>query len=97
GFDASFVDQRFGVGFTYYDQRTEDLLLERVFTPSAGYATILDNVGVLRNKGIELELSSVNFNTESFGWNTRLIYSRNRNELEKLDFDPFFVGYTNLI
>ncbi len=97
GFDASFVDQRFGVGFTYYDQRTEDLLLERVFTPSAGYATILDNVGVLRNKGIEIELSSVNFNTESFGWNTRLIYSRNRNELEKLDFDPFFVGYTNLI
>lgn len=97
GVDASFIDQRVGIGFTYYDQRTEDLLLDRVFTPSAGYATILDNVGVLSNKGIELELSSVNFDDEAFGWNSRLIYSRNRNRVEELFVDPYFLGYTNRI
>jgi len=97
GFDASFAEQRYGIGFTYYDQRTEDLLLPRPFTPSAGYSSILDNVGTLSNKGIELELSSVNIDSENLGWSTRFIYSRNRNRVEELTIDPYFVGYTNRI
>jgi TonB-dependent SusC/RagA subfamily outer membrane receptor len=97
GFDASFLEQRYGIGFTYYDQRTEDLLLPRPFTPSAGYASILDNVGVLSNKGIELELTALPIDRESFGWTTKLIWSRNRNKVEKLNIAPYFVGYTNRI
>lgn len=97
GFDASFLDQRIGLGFTYYNQRTEDLLLPRPFTPSAGYSSILDNVGVLSNKGVELELSTVNVDGATWGWTSRLLYSRNRNRVEKLSVDPYFVGYTNRI
>ena len=97
GFDASFIEGRYGIGFTYYDQRTEDLLLPRPFTPSAGYASILDNVGVLSNKGVELELTTVNVDRERLGWSTRFIYSRNRNEVEQLSIAPYFVGYTNRI
>jgi outer membrane receptor protein involved in Fe transport len=97
GVDLSILNDRVGAVFTYYDQRTEDLLLPRPFTPSAGYASVLDNVGVLRNKGIELEVSTVNIDGTNLGWTTRLIYSRNRNEIEELNVDPYFVGYTNRI
>jgi TonB-linked SusC/RagA family outer membrane protein len=97
GVDASFLDERVGVTFTYYDQRTEDLLLARPFTPSAGYASILDNVGVMSNKGIELELSTVNLDGDTWGWTSRVLFSRNRNRVEELTVDPYFVGYTNRI
>ena len=97
GFDASILNQRLGLAFTYYDQRTEDLLLHRPFTPSAGYSSILDNVGVMSNKGFEVELSTVNFDRADWGWSSRLIYSRNRNRVEELNVDPYFVGYTNRI
>lgn len=97
GFDAGFLDSRIGMAFTYYDQRTEDLLLPRPFTPSTGYSTILDNVGVMRNKGMELEVNTVNMDRPDFGWNSTLTFARNRNELEELIIDPYTVGYTNRI
>ncbi len=97
GFEASFLNERLGVAFTYYNQRTEDLLLPRPFTPSAGYSSILDNVGVLSNKGVELELTTVNLNGDTWGWTSRVLYSRNRNRVEELNVDPYFVGYTNRI
>jgi TonB-dependent starch-binding outer membrane protein SusC len=97
GVDASFWNRRLGTSVTYYDKFTEDLLLVRPFVPSAGYASILDNVGALRNTGIELELSTVNVERPDWSWSTRLLYSRNRNRVEKLTIAPFFVGYTNLV
>jgi TonB-dependent SusC/RagA subfamily outer membrane receptor len=97
GVDLSVLADRIGAGFTYYDQRTTDLLLARLFTPSAGYTSVLDNVGVLSNRGIELELNTSNIETRDFGWSSRLIYSRNRNRVEELNVDPYVVGYTNRI
>ncbi|CAN5859165.1 hypothetical protein BH23GEM9_BH23GEM9_09340 [soil metagenome] len=97
GFDAGFLDSRLGLAFTYYDQRTRDLLLARPFTPSTGYSSILDNVGVLRNHGIELELNSVNIDRPAFGWSSSLTFARNRNRIEELFIDPYTAGYTNRI
>ncbi|HEY0671529.1 MAG TPA: SusC/RagA family TonB-linked outer membrane protein [Longimicrobiales bacterium] len=97
GFDASFMDERIGAVVTYYDKYTYDLLLSRPFTPSAGYASVLDNIGEMSNKGWEVELSTVNMRRSSFGWNSKFIYSRNKNLVEKLNAAPFFLGYTNLV
>jgi TonB-dependent starch-binding outer membrane protein SusC len=97
GFDAAVLDDRLALSFTYYDQLTEDLLLNRPFSPSTGYSSVLDNVGALSNKGMEVELSSVNVETPRFGWSTRLIYSRNRNVVETLEIQPFQAGYTNWV
>lgn len=97
GVDAAFLDQRIGVKFTYYDQRTEDLLLSRPFSPSSGFSSILENVGVLSNWGIELELSTVNVKRPGFGWTSTLIYSRNRNVMDELVGDPLTFGYNNRV
>ncbi len=97
GFDASALDDRIGLTFTYYNQYTKDLLLTRPFAPSTGVGSILDNVGELSNRGIELQLKTVNYTNSNFGWNTTFIYSRNRNKVEKLYGDPFTVGYNNRV
>jgi TonB-dependent starch-binding outer membrane protein SusC len=97
GFDISTAGDRIGVSFTYYNQLTEDLLLSRVFAPSTGVSSILDNVGSLSNRGIEAEVNTVNVNRDGFRWSSTLIFSRNRNRIEELVGDPFIVGYTNRV
>jgi len=86
-----------GIAFTYYDQHIEDLLLSRVFAPSTGYTSILDNVGVMTNKGVELQLTGVIMDRPGFGWNATMNYSRNRNKVVELAGGDFTVGYLNRV
>lgn len=97
GMDLSVLADRIGLSATWYSQRTRDLLLSRPFAPSAGVSSVLDNIGELSNRGIELQLETVNLASERFGWSSTMIYSRNRNRLEKLEGDPYYVGYGNRI
>lgn len=97
GMDVSAFSDRVGLSATWYEQYTRDLLLPRPFAPSAGVASVLDNIGELSNRGIELQLETVNLEGERFGWTSTVIYSRNRNRLEKLEGDPYYVGYGNRI
>jgi TonB-dependent starch-binding outer membrane protein SusC len=86
-----------GLSFTAYDQYTRDLLLIRPFAPSTGVGSVLDNVGELSNRGLEAQLTTVNVDRTAFQWTTTAIYSTNRNRIEHLEGDPYFVGYGNRI
>jgi TonB-dependent starch-binding outer membrane protein SusC len=97
GIDLSSANDRVGLSFTYYDQRTDDLLLSRVFAPSTGVSSILDNVGSLTNRGFEAELNTVNVSRDNFRWSSTFIFSQNRNEVVELEGDPFTAGYTNRV
>lgn len=97
GFDAAVFKNRLGARFTYYNQYVTDLLLPRPFVPSSGYTSVLANVGELSNKGVELEINTINLQRSNFNWNSRVIYSRNDNKIEKLLGNPYVVGYTNLV
>ena len=97
GFDASILNDRLGIAFTYYNQYVTDLLLTRPFAPSTGYGSILDNVGELSNKGVELQLTGRIANSDRFGWTSTMNFSANRNKVEKLNSAPFLVGYVNRV
>ncbi|MFB6271785.1 MAG: SusC/RagA family TonB-linked outer membrane protein, partial [Salinibacter sp.] len=81
GVDASFLNDRLGVRFTYYRQRTTDLLLRRSVAPTTGFNTRLANVGTLQNNGIELRVRGVPVSTDAFRWTSTATYSRNQNEV----------------
>lgn len=97
GFDASVLEDRIGLAFTYYNQRTDDLLLTQPFAPSTGYNSRLSNVGELTNVGIEAEITTTNIDTENFRWNSSFIYSMNENEMVQLAGESFCVGYNNCV
>lgn len=97
GFDAGLFSDRIGLSFTYYDQYIKDLLLQRPFAPSTGYAAVLDNVGELSNKGLELELNTRNLDRPELGWSTTFNFSLNRNRVERLAGSPFTEGYNNYV
>lgn len=73
GFDGAFLDNRLIVDFTYYNQHTTDALFRVRQVSSDGFfdanesSTQLENVGELKNKGIELAVSGTILNRENFG------------------------------
>ncbi|MDU0369349.1 SusC/RagA family TonB-linked outer membrane protein [Hymenobacter endophyticus] len=84
GIDASFIKDRLGLEFSYYDKRVEDLLLQRDLNFSSGFSTRFDNVGNMRNKGLELLLRATPVQTTAVRWNVTATYSRNRNRITNI-------------
>ncbi|AXG68180.1 TonB-dependent receptor SusC [Kordia sp. SMS9] len=84
GIDFGLFNNRITGSFDYYTRTSDQLLLFNPVPSSTGFSAALENLGEVRNSGIELELSSRNISTEDFRWNTTVIASHNKNEL--LDF-----------
>ena len=80
GTDLAFFNNRVNVSFNWYKKRVEDLLIARAIAPTNGYATRLDNIGSLNNKGIEVVLGVTPVKTKDFNWDMTAIFNRNRNE-----------------
>ncbi|MBD2714930.1 SusC/RagA family TonB-linked outer membrane protein [Microvirga sp. STR05] len=84
GADLGFLNDRIGLGVTFYDQNTKDLVVDRQIAPSRGGSSIVENVARLTNKGVEVQLSVVPVRTASFSWDFTAIFSRNRNKIVDL-------------
>lgn len=85
GIDLSVLNNRLTITADAFLKDTKDLLMEKSLPYSSGFSAQWQNIGSIRNKGVELSLHSVNFNTESgFRWTTDFNISFIRNELQKL-------------
>lgn len=91
GSDMGFLDNRITLGIDYYTGRTEDLLLEVNMPFTSGFATQIRNVGSIENKGVELELQTVNVETNRFSWRTSFNVAANRNEVISLGDNQDFI------
>ncbi|MGO4291170.1 SusC/RagA family TonB-linked outer membrane protein [Chitinophaga sp. RAB17] len=64
-----------------YSNVTKDLLLQVSQPLSVGFESRWENVGQLRNKGLEITLSTVNVKTKNFQWGMDFTFGMNKNEL----------------
>lgn len=92
GFDASFLDDRLGVQFTYYDQTTEQALIEVPVRGSTGFPGSQSlNIGEITNSGIELGINATPVLGNDVSWNINVSLATNENEIVDLggvDFPP---------
>ncbi|CAN5821408.1 hypothetical protein BH23GEM3_BH23GEM3_21990 [soil metagenome] len=85
GFDAGFLDQRLGLQFTYYNQRTTDAIVFRSVAPSSGFAgSQFVNIGEVANRGVEMLFDARVLNTPNVDWNLSVSLSTNENEVVDL-------------
>lgn len=84
GFDLGLFDNRVSVVFDAYYKKTTDLLLNVPLPLYTGYASALENVGSVQNKGIELSLNTENIKTTGFSWKTNIVIAANRNKVLNL-------------
>src|SRR5207247_2392330 len=94
GFEGTLLDSRVHVEFTYFNKLTKDALIARPVPPSAGAtATRFENLGSVRNRGVELLVNATVFNRPAFSWDLTVNASTNHNRLEALGV-PTIVGTT---
>lgn len=90
GLDVSLFRNRFTLAADYYVNNTTNLLLEVPSPAITGFpGSITLNSGSVRNKGWELELSSVNVQSSSLvgiQWRSSMNISHNRNEVTSLGY-----------
>jgi TonB-linked SusC/RagA family outer membrane protein len=84
GIDFGLIDSRINVTFDAYYKKTTDLLLNVPFPLYTGYASVLQNVGSVENKGIELSINSDNIKGKDFVWKTTVTFAANRNKILSL-------------
>ena len=84
GADLSFLKDRLGLIFTWYNMDIEDLLVSRSLAASQGGRAITNNVGTLENKGLELSLYGTPVRRSNFSWDLGVNFSRNRNRITNL-------------
>jgi TonB-linked SusC/RagA family outer membrane protein len=101
GVDLRFFGNRLNFTFDYYIKKTRGLLLEVLLPTSSGFASSVQNVGNVQNKGIELQLGSTNIATDNFTWRTDFNIAFNRNKVTSLpdgDDRPLgFNGYASVL
>lgn len=81
GVDYSFFRGRISGSIDYYNSRTNDILLSRSISPVNGIKNITQNIGKVKNKGIDFLISSVNINKSDFIWTTDFNISTTRSEI----------------
>ena len=84
GFDVGFLGGRIGLGFTYYDRTTEDMILLVELPPSSGFSFQYQNAARVDNDGIELTLDLNPIQRDNFGWTVNAQYARNRSCVKDL-------------
>ncbi len=81
GADFGFLNNRVSLGVTVYNQEISDLLLNRSLAPSSGGASIIENIGMMTNNGIELMLNINPIRTTDFSWDVGFSYNTFNNEI----------------
>lgn len=67
-----------------YKNLNKDLLFAAPVAPSTGFYSYTRNIGEVSNKGIELELNTININNSNWKWTTSFNIGFNKNTVEKL-------------
>lgn len=84
GIDLGLFEDRITATLDAYWSNTHDLLLNRTISPVHGIDQITENIGKVKNRGLELTISSVNVSTRDFTWSTDFNIAGNRNEIVSL-------------
>ena len=84
GLDVSLWRDRVTMTVDAYRSRTFDLLLDRSISSVHGPTRITQNIGRTANRGVELQLGTVNLDRGGFQWRSDFNISANRNRIVDL-------------
>ncbi|MCU0447312.1 MAG: TonB-dependent receptor [Microscillaceae bacterium] len=87
GLDLGILNSRIVFNFDYYIRNTNNLLLAQPIPITSGFNSFTNNVGKVRNAGLEINIQSINIDKE-FRWTTNFNIATNRNEVIALYNNP---------
>lgn len=101
GIDLDFLQSRFTLSADVYNNVSSNLLISAAIPPTAGYTSQYQNIGSVRNRGLEFVLGSNNIVTNKFRWKTNFNIAFNRSKVLALygngDQDYFIQNYSSRV
>ncbi|HVG15966.1 MAG TPA: TonB-dependent receptor [Chitinophagaceae bacterium] len=84
GLDFSLLKRRVSGAIDVYTSQTKELLMSRNIPTVTGYDTIYQNIGQTANRGIDININTVNISTKNFQWTTTFNASWQKEEIVSL-------------
>lgn len=91
GIDFRLFDRLNGT-IDWYTRRTEDMLIAAPLPYTTGFSRLNQNVGKIRNSGIEVQLDAEIINTNDLKWNAGVNFAANRSKVLELAPGQDFIG-----
>lgn len=93
--DLGLFNNRVFLSADYYVKRTKDLLYQVAVPAALGYSTSWENIGEIKNNGLEVELTTKNL-TKQFKWETSFNMGWNKNEIVSLgtENETVYTGFS---
>ena len=85
GVEFSLWKERLVGSVEYFYRKTSDMLFVFPLPPTMGFTSYYDNVGDMRNSGVELELDGQVIKTRDLTWNIKLNLTHYKNKITYLD------------
>lgn len=99
GIDASFLHSRFNLTVDVFQKDTKDLLMQQNLAYVTGWGAQWQNIGKIRNRGLEISLNTINISRKHFSWTTDINVSFIKNKLLSLldgtDYMLFRSGFNS--
>ena len=83
GLDIRLFNNRFGIDFTYYQQKTTDDILNATISNASGFGSTSVNVGEIQNKGFEILVTGTPIQGP-LTWDISVNFAKNDNEVVSL-------------
>lgn len=87
GVDFGFLNNRINGNIEIYQTNTTDLLMSRQLPPTSGFQSVMENVGEIRNRGVEVVVNTINVQPttkDGFSWDTNINFTLNRESIQSL-------------
>ena len=92
GIDLSLFRNRVNLTIDMYKSKTDRLLLQQSAMAFTGVPQFWNNLGILENKGFEIDLSTKNIQRNNFSWTTSANISHNQNKILQLGTEAFLLN-----
>ncbi|MDR1380121.1 MAG: TonB-dependent receptor [Tannerella sp.] len=84
GVDMGVLSNKVRMSVDLFHITNDDLLMTRNINTSSGFKTMVENVGAIENKGLEVSLDVNAIDTKDFQWNVSANISADKNKVTKL-------------
>ncbi|HEX9512689.1 MAG TPA: SusC/RagA family TonB-linked outer membrane protein [Puia sp.] len=81
GLVMQFFGSRLGFDLSFYNKLTTNDIVKITVSSTSGYGQYIENIGKVRNRGIEWLLTGVPLKTPSFSWNLSFNFAVNNNKI----------------
>jgi len=85
GIDFGFLGGRISGTLDVYQKTSKELLFDVPLPLVSGGGTLTSNIGSVRNRGVEISLTTVNIESKDWNWQTTFNFAHNQNKVREIN------------